>query len=142
MPVTNTIRGADPRMTIKSAMYNCDSPASTTQDEVIWRSNNTGQSIRILAARIVYDLETAGTVAGCSFALGTAIGGAQISAAALVNGSVVGAMTAFTLSGTKIIQNNAAIYCRFTSIAATAAGQAHVELDYEIIDENNTVFDT
>ena len=121
-------RGRDKVKTVKSQIFNIDNGDGVTIDETLIRST---KRLKLLAARIVYDTETAGTVAAGSVAIGTAVGGAQIVAATnYTNSKTVGATTAMTLV-TDDVAANTPIIVRHTGIAATAAGQAHVELDYQ-----------
>lgn len=121
-------RGRDKVKTVKSQIFNIDNGAGTTIDECIIRAT---KRLKILGARIVYDTETAGTVAGASLQVGTTVGGAEIVAATnYTNSKTVGATTAMTLV-TDDVAANTPIIVRHTGIATTAAGQAHVELDYQ-----------
>lgn len=120
-------RGLDSVKTVKTQIFNIDNGAGTTIDETILRSP---RQIELVAARIVYDTETAGTVAGASCRIGVAVAGATVVAATnLANSSTVGATTAMTVL-IKTIAAATPLIVRHTGIATTAAGQYHVELDY------------
>ena len=123
-------RGNQKRHVARSRLFNIDNGAGTTLDDVPLRHS---QAIKLLEARIVYTTETTGTVAGANVKIGTAVGGAQIAAAtAYTNTSAVGAATAITLVQTEIPANTP-ICVRHTGIAATAAGEAYVEIEYEVL---------
>jgi hypothetical protein len=111
----------------KSMRFDIDNGAGTTVDDVILRP---AVAITITAARIVYTDATAGTVAAGNAKIGTTVGGAEIVAAtAYVNGSTVGAVTNMTIVSGAVAANTPVIV-RHTGIAATAAGQAYVEIEY------------
>lgn len=121
-------RGSDKIKTVKSQIFNVDNGAGTTIDETIMRSP---RQIELVNARIVYDTETAGTVAGANARIGVAVGGATVVAStALTNSAAVGATTAMTLL-IRTIAAGTPLIVRHTGIATTAAGQYHVELDYQ-----------
>lgn len=131
MSTTHIPRGMGKRSVVKSATFNIDNGAGATIDDVIYRT--IGRT-RIHSARIVYTTETAGTVAGANVKLGTSVNGADIAAAtAYVNSSVVGATTGLALL-LRDIPANTMVVARHTGIAATAAGQAFVELEIEYLD--------
>jgi hypothetical protein len=127
MPKMLISHGKDKINTVKSQIFNIDNGAGTTIDETLLRRP---RRVKIYAIRIVYDTETAGTVAAANVKLGTTVGGAEIAAAtAYTNSSTVGSVTAVTIVQANIPPNTP-IIARHTGIAATAAGQAHVEVDY------------
>jgi len=117
------------RHTARTVWFNIDNGAGTTIDDVIIRPTS---AYTIKAARIVYVDATTGTVATGNAKIGTAVGGAQVVAAtAYENSKAVGTTTAMTLVATRMAANQA-LFVRHTGIAATAAGQAVVEVDYEM----------
>jgi hypothetical protein len=131
MANTFIARGKDKIHTATTPIVNMDNGAGATIDITVLRPT---YKIKIKAARIVYDTETAGTVAAATAQLGTTVGGAEIVAAtAYTNSKTVGATTAMTLV-LSVIPANTPIIFRHTGIATTAAGEAHIELDYQALD--------
>lgn len=127
MPKTHISRGKDKINTVKTQIFNIDNGAGTTIDETILRRP---RRIRLSAMRIVYDTETAGTVAAANVSVGTTVGGTDVAAAtAYTNTAAIGSVTAITLK-LAIVPPNTPIIVRHTGIASVVAGQAHVELDY------------
>lgn len=113
--------------TAKSVWFNLDNGAGTTVDDVIIRP---ARPIVITAARIVYVDATAGTVAAGNAKIGTTVGGAEVVAAtAYTNAAAVGATTAMVVVAGQVAAGTA-VFVRHTGVAATAAGQAYVEIDY------------
>jgi len=129
MPLSTLIGRTEKRaaMLAKSQIFNIDNGAGTTIDETIIRPD---RPFRLIAARIVYDTEAAGTVAGANARIGVAVAGATVVAStAYTNSAAVGSATAMAL----LISEHAAntpIIVRHTGVAATAAGQAHIELEW------------
>ena len=119
--------GRDRANTIKSQIFNYDNGAGVTIDETLLVPR---KQIKLLAARMVEDTETAGTVAAGSIGLGITVGGVEIVAATnYVNTSTVGTVLNLTILK-PIIPGGTPIIARHTGVAATAAGQGHVELEY------------
>lgn len=117
--------------TARSKSFNLDNGSGTTIDDVILRAT---RQVKLLAARIVYNDATTGTVAAGSAAIGTTVGGAEIVAATnYENTKTVGTATAMTLVAT-VVAANAFISVRHTGVASTQAGEAYVELDYQLFD--------
>lgn len=115
----------------KSRLFDLDNGAGATLDDVILRPD---VPITITAARIVYSDATSGTVAAGNAKIGTAVGGAQVVAAtAYENTKAVGTSTAMTLVASALAAN-APLFVRHTGIAATAAGEAYVEVEYSVDD--------
>lgn len=115
--------------TVRSPVVNIDNGAGTTIDHCIFRPDI---AITIREARIVYDTETAGTVAGANAKLGTTVGGNELVAAtAYTNSAAVGAVTAMTLAIAAVAKDTPILF-RHTGIAVTAAGEAHIEIDYTV----------
>jgi hypothetical protein len=111
----------------RSTWFNIDNGAGTTIDDVILRP---AVPIVVTAARIVYVDATTGTVAAGNAKIGTTVGGAEIVAAtAYENTKAVGTVTAMTIVAGAVAANTP-IIVRHTGIAATAAGQAYVEIEY------------
>lgn len=128
-----------PTYTARSPVINIDNGAGTTIDHTILRHP---KAITITEARIVYDTETAGTVAGANAKLGYTVAGAEIVAAtAYTNSAAVGSTTAMTLVDATIAAGAPVIF-RHTGIAATAAGEAHIEIDYQVDLEADEVYTT
>lgn len=131
MANTYIARGKDKTHTVKSKIFNIDNGAGATIDETILR---LPYKIKLKAARIVYDTETTGTVAGANVSIGTTVGGVDVVAAtAYGNTKAVGTTTAMTLV-LSVIPANTPLIVRHTGIATTAAGEAHIELDYQALD--------
>lgn len=93
-------------------------------------------AITITKFRIVYDVEESGTVAAGNIKLGSAAGGEQYvtaANAALENTKAVGYEKNCTITSGAVTAGQA-IFCRFTGVAATAAGSVHVEMEYTVND--------
>jgi len=123
----------------KSRVFNIDNGAATTIDDTVLVPK---RPITIRNAHIIYTTETAGTVAGANAKIGVTIGGAEIVAAtAYANGATVGAKTAMTLVDPAVAIDEP-VLVRHTGIAATAAGEAYVEIEYTEDDaEDNRAHD-
>lgn len=105
-----------------------DNGAGTTRDFCF----NPSFAITIRAIRIVYQGATSGTVASATVKIGTAVGGEEIVAStALEDSKAVGVTTSLTPLITAIAANQA-VFVRHTGIAATAAGEYTVEIEYTI----------
>ena len=115
------------RKTAKSIWFNLDNGSGTTIDDVILAAV---EALTITDARIVYVDATSGTVAAGNVKVGTTVGGAEIVAAtAYANSATVGTTTAMTLVNAKVPAGTM-ISVRHTGVAATAAGQAFVQIEY------------
>jgi hypothetical protein len=125
-------RGAGKRHIAKTVWFNLDNGSGTTVDDVLLYS---AQPISIKAARIVYVDATAGTVAAGNAKIGTTVGGAELVAAtAYTDSATVGSVTAMTLkAAAALVAANTMVTVRHTGVAATAAGQAYVEIEYEVL---------
>lgn len=135
-PVRWTSNGARVVLTARSPVQNIDNGSATTVDHTILRHP---KAIEIVAARIVYDTETTGTVASATAQLGTTVGGTEVVAATnYENTKAVGTTTAMTLADGTVAAGTPVIF-RHTGIAATAAGEAHIEIDYYV--DDTTVYD-
>lgn len=111
----------------KSVWFNLDNGSGTTIDDVILTPT---KDITILSARIVYVDATSGTVAAGNAKLGTTVGGAEIVAAtAYENSKTVGSYTDLVLVDA-LVPANSPVCVRHTGVAATAAGQAFVQIEY------------
>jgi hypothetical protein len=111
----------------RSMLFNLDNGAGTTIDDVVLVP---AVAITITAARIVYSDATTGTVAGANAKIGTTVGGAEVVAAtAYENTKAVGTTTAMVIVAGAVAAGTPVIV-RHTGIAATAAGQAYVEIEY------------
>lgn len=116
-------------LTARSEDFNLDNGAGATIDRVILRPS---AAVTIRAARIVYTDATSGTVAAGNAKIGTTVAGAEIVAAtAYENAKAVGTATAMTIVSGAVAANTPVIV-RHTGVAATAAGFAHVEIEYTI----------
>lgn len=111
----------------RSVWFNLDNGAGTTIDDVLMKAVT---AITILAARIIYVDATTGTVAAGNVALGTTLGGVDIVAAtAYENTKAVGTETALVIAN-GVVAAGGAVFCRHTGVAATAPGQAVIEIEY------------
>jgi hypothetical protein len=112
-----------------SESFDIDNGAGTTIDRVILRSS---VPITIVAARIVYEDATTGTVAAGNARIGTTVGGSEIVAStAYENTKAVGTVTAMTIVSGAVAAATP-ICVRHTGVAATAAGRAHVEIEFTV----------
>jgi len=119
------------REVARSRMINIDNGAGTTLDEVLIKPT---VAITLTSARIVYVTETTGTVAGANVKLGTTLGGNEIvTATAFENSKAVGTQTALSLAAAAIGAGEA-LFVRHTGIAATAAGEYYVEVEFTVND--------
>lgn len=119
------------RHVARTPTFNIDNGAGVTIDHVLTRLS---VAITILAARAVPTTEAAGVVAAATVQIGTTVGGAQIAAAvALTDAAAVGAAQALTLV-TGAVAANTPVIVRHTGIAATAAGEYYVEIEYTVDD--------
>lgn len=125
-------RGAGKRQMARSVWFNLDNGSGTTIDDVILYHS---QPVSIKAARIVYVDATAGTVAAGTVGIGTAVAGVELVAATnYENAKAVGTVTALTLTAAAArVAANTMIVVRHTGVAATQAGQAVVEIEYEVL---------
>jgi hypothetical protein len=111
----------------RSVWFNLDNGAGTTIDDVLVKSV---VPITVVAARILYVDATTGTVAAGNARIGTTVGGSEIVAStAYENTKTVGTETAMTIVA-GAVPANGAVFVRHTGVAATAAGQAVVEVEY------------
>lgn len=124
-----SVTGTQMKRTARSVWFNLDNGAGTTIDDVIIRPTT---AITIIAARIVYQDATTGTVAAGSAQIGTTVGGTDIVAATnYENAKAVGTSTAMVIASGAVAANTPVIV-RHTGVAVTQAGQAVVEIDYTI----------
>lgn len=112
-----------------SVWFDIDNGAATTIDDVLLKPS---LAITITAARIIYVGATTGTVAAGNAKIGTTLGGAEVVAAtAYENTKAVGTSTAMTIVSGAVAAAGS-VFVRHTGIAATAAGQAVVEIEYSV----------
>jgi len=110
-----------------STWFNLDNGAGTTIDDVILKAS---VALTVLAARIIYVDATTGTVAAGNARIGTTLGGSEIATnVAYANAAAVGAETAFAIAAGAVAAGGA-VFVRHTGVAAVAAGQAIVEVEY------------
>ena len=115
----------------RSQIYNLDNGAGTTIDDVILVPT---RAITITSIKIVYVGATTGTVAAGNITIGTAVDGTEIAAAtAYGNTKAVGTTTAVTIASGAVAANTM-ITVRHTGVAATAAGEAFVQIEYTVDD--------
>lgn len=133
MPVTPLYKSPNAKYKIaRSVLFNIDNGGGTTIDDTILRHS---KAIVIYSARILYTTETTGTVAAGTAQIGTTVGGAEIVAATnYANSTAVGTKTAMTLVASEVAADTPVIV-RHTGVAATAAGQAYVEIEYAAKDD-------
>jgi len=108
--------------------FNIDNGSGTTDDDIILVPDS---AILIVDAKVVYveATDTAGA-ASANVKLGTAVGGAQIvAAAALEVSKAVGSKTDLTIVSGAVAANGM-VAVRHTGIAATEAGQYFVQIAY------------
>ena len=125
-------RGGGRTQVVQSQLFNIDNGAGATIDDTILYLS---QSINIKAARAVYSTATTGTVAAATVGIGTAVAGVELVAAtALENTKAVGTVTALVLkAAASFVAANTPIIVRHTGIAATAAGEYRVILEYVVL---------
>lgn len=124
-----SITGTQMRQRQLSIWFNLDNGAGTTVDDVLMKPTT---AITIIAARIIYVDATTGTVAAGNARIGTTLGGSEIVAAtAYENTKAVGTETAMTIVSGAVAAGGA-VFVRHTGVAATAAGQAIVEIEYTV----------
>lgn len=123
------LTGTPLKKTAKTTWFNLDNGSGTTVDDVVIRPVT---AITLVAARIVYVDVTSGVVAAATIKVGTTVGGTELVAStAYENSKAVGTITALTLA-TVAVAANTAVFVRHTGVAATALGQAYVEIDYTV----------
>jgi hypothetical protein len=124
-----TVTGSPFRQSQRSVWFNIDNGNGTTIDDVLLKPTS---AITIIAARIIYVDATTGTVAAGNAKIGTTLGGAEIVAAtAYENSKAVGTSTAMTIVAGAVAAGGS-VFVRHTGIAATAAGQAVIEIEYTV----------
>jgi hypothetical protein len=125
-------RGASRIQVVQSQLFNIDNGAGVTIDDVVLYLS---QPIKITAARVVYSGATTGTVAAATVGIGTAVAGVELVAAtALENTKTVGTITALTLkAAAAFVAANTMVVVRHTGIAATAAGEYRVLIEYIVL---------
>lgn len=123
------VTGTPFRNSQRSVWFNLDNGAGTTIDDVLLIPTS---AILIIAARIIYVDATTGTVAAGNAKIGTTLGGAEIVAAtAYENTKAVGTQTAMAIVA-GAVPAATPVFVRHTGVAATAAGQAVVEIEYTV----------
>lgn len=116
------------RQIARSIEFDLDNGAGTTIDTTVMLP---AHALTITAARIVYDDATTGTVAAGNARVGTTVGGSEIVAAtAYGNTKTVGSTTAMTIVSGAVAASTMVVV-RHTGVAATQAGKAHVELEWD-----------
>lgn len=125
-------RGEGRRQIARSQWFNLDNGAGTTIDDVILRHT---QAVNIKAARIVYVDVTAGTVAAGTAGIGTTVAGVELVAATnYENAKAVGTSTAMVVKAAgSFVAAGTPVIVRHTGVAATAVGQAVVEIEYTVL---------
>jgi len=129
MPETFKLRGDNGRQLVRSQLFNIDNGAAATIDEALLCHS---RRVTLLSAYVLYSGATTGTVAAATVGLGVAVGGVTVAAAtALENAKAIGSKTALTLLITQLPANTPLIV-RHTGIAATAAGEYRLVVEYEV----------
>jgi len=124
-----SITGKQVRHSKRSVWFNLDNGSGTTIDDVLMTPTS---AITITAARIIYVDATTGTVAAGNAKIGVTLGGAEVVAAtAYENSKAVGSTTAMTIVAGAVAAGTS-VFVRHTGVAATAAGQAVVEIEYTV----------
>lgn len=120
------------RQVAVTQIFNIDNGAGTTIDDAFLM---VSQPIKIVSAKVLYTTATTGTVAGASIQLGTTATGTELVAATnLENTKAIGVTTALTLTAAAArIAANTMITARHTGIAATAAGEYRVVVEYLVL---------
>lgn len=136
IPYTQTGRKA--RNSARSVWFDLDNGSGTTIDDVIMRPTT---AITITAARVIYVDATSGTVAAGTVQIGSTVGGVDIVAATnYENSKAVGTQTALSIASGAVAAG-APVIVRHTGVAATAAGQVVVEIEYTVALDSGTVYD-
>lgn len=125
-------RGAGKRHVVQTTQFNIDNGAGTTLDDAFLICS---QPISIKRVTVLYTQATTGTVAAATVQLGTTAGGTELVAAtALENTKAIGTTTALTLkAAAAFVAANTMITARHTGVAATAAGEYRVLVEYEVL---------
>lgn len=117
------------RLVVRSRLFNADNGAATTLDDVLMKHS---KAVRLLTARAVYTTETTGTIAAGTVSVGTTVGGVDVVAATnLENTKTVGTSTALVLAVNEIPAGTM-LTARHTGVAAVAAGEYYVEIEYAV----------
>jgi hypothetical protein len=112
-------------------IFDIDNGAATTVDDAFLIHP---YPITIISAKVLYTTATTGTVAAALIQLGTAVDGEQIVAeTALANTKAVGTTTSLTIVSGAVAANTM-VTARHTGIAATAAGEYRVVVEYRVDD--------
>lgn len=124
------------RHSARSVWFNLDNGSGTTIDDVLLKPTS---AITITAARIIYVDATSGTVAAGNVRVGTTLGGSEIvagaadtnTATAYENSKAVGTSTALVIVSGAVAAGGS-VFVRHTGVAATAAGQVVIEIEYTV----------
>jgi hypothetical protein len=124
-----SITGSQATQRARSVWFNLDNGSGTTIDDVLMKAT---AAITITAARIIYVDATSGTVAAGNVAVGTTLGAHDIVAVtAYENTKSVGTETALAIAAGAVAAGGA-VFVRHTGVAATAAGQVVIEIEYTV----------
>lgn len=134
MGSTHVLRGDTGRQVAVSRVFDIDNGNGTTVDDAILLLSKPA---RILAAYVLYTTATTGTVAAATVQIGTAVAGAGVVAATnLANTKAVGTTTSLSIvSGADRLAANTPLIVRHTGVAATAAGEYRVLVEYEVLND-------
>lgn len=123
------ITGSQATQRARSVWFNLDNGSGTTIDDVLMKAT---AAITITAARIIYVDATSGTVAAGTVQIGTTLTGTDIVAAtAYENAKAVGTETTLVVAAGSVAAGGA-VFVRHTGVAATAAGQVVIEIEYTV----------
>lgn len=111
----------------KSATFNVDNGSGSTADSVLLVAPS---ALTVTRAYVVPDVTTiAAAGSAATVQIGTAVAGAQIVAATNLTAAAVGVEQALTLA-TPSVAAGSPVVARHTGVAATVAGEYHVEIWY------------
>lgn len=134
MGSTHVLRGENGRQVAVSQIFNIDNDSGATIDDAILIHS---QPVKLLSIKALYTTATTGTVAAATVQLGTSVGGEEVVAVtALANTKAVGTTTALSIvSGAERLAAGTPLIVRHTGIAATAAGEYRVLVEYEVLND-------
>lgn len=125
-------RGEGRRQVATTRIFDIDNGAGTVINDAFLYCT---QPISIRSAKVLYTTATTGTVASATTSLGTTVAGVELVAAtALENTKAVGVTTALTLTAAAArIAAGTMITVSHTGVAATAAGEYRVVIEYVVL---------
>jgi hypothetical protein len=125
-------RGDGRRQTAATRVFDIDNGSGTVINDAFLYCT---QAISIKSAKALYTGATTGTVAAATVSLGTTVAGVELVAAtALENTKTVGTTTALTLTAAAArVAAGTMITASHTGVAATAAGEYRVVIEYVVL---------